>query len=1080
VTFAHTDALDFRALFEASPGLYLVLSPTFTIVGASDGYLRATLTRREDILSRWLFDVFPANPENLTALGASQLRESLERVLRSGAPDVMKLQRHNLRRGEAAGGGFEQRLWNETNSPVFGSDKEIKYIIHRVEDVTDAVRLERAGLAASPRPDAPSNGGADFQAPLLPGKTDPQDVAFTVEASEDQPATKEQSEIRALFDSLPLLAWTARPDGFRDFHNRRWYEYSGTTCEQMRGWGWRTVHDPRFLPLVMARWSECIRSETPFEMEFPLRRHDGVFRWFLTRACPVRDADNNLIRWVGINTDIDDQKQAARAAEEVHSAILGNMSEGVCMVRVADNTIVYTNAKFELMLGYGPRELLGKLVADITTTAPEQFHTVDEVIGELHREGQANYEVALLRKDGATVWCRARATRLETPSFGPVWVGVHEDITQRRAAEEERDSFFEMSRDLLCIGTFDGQFKRLNAAWERILGWTREELMSRGLLAFVHPEDQQATGQAMSQGQQLVSFENRYRCKDGTYRWLQWTGLPIVERGLFYAAARDVTESRASKEALLELSESLETTLQSIGDGVIATDAKGAVTRMNPVAERLTGWTLPEARNKPFAEVFKVVDEDTRAKVADPIERTLREDVTVGLPKRTVFVRRDGSEVAIADSCAPIRTADGSVNGAVLVFRDLTNERNAAKIQARFQQQLVFADRMASVGTLAAGVAHEINNPLTYITANIDTAIEEIRALVGGSPSGVMKDLEEVLIAAREGATRVTKIVRGLKTFSRIDEERLGVVDLIPVLELSVNMAFNEIRHRARLVKDYGTVPLVHADDARLGQVFINLLVNAAQALPEGKTDANEIRIVTSTDGAGRALIDVQDNGPGMTQDLMTHIFDPFFTTKAVGVGTGLGLAICRNIITGMGGDISVQSEVGVGTTFRVALPASRDAISVGTAAQDCSTPSFRLAHVLVIDDEPSVGIAVRRVLRKHEVTVVTTAEAALDLLSGGRNFDIILSDLMMPGMSGIDFYAALVRTHPKMASRVVFVTGGAFTPEANAFLDRVTNERLEKPFDIKQLRDLVQKFVKNPEPEFGQSLAVAAPGPGV
>jgi nitrogen-specific signal transduction histidine kinase/CheY-like chemotaxis protein len=403
----------------------------------------------------------------------------------------------------------------------------------------------------------------------------------------------------------------------------------------------------------------------------------------------------------------------------------------------------------------------------------------------------------------------------------------------------------------------------------------------------------------------------------------------------------------------------------------------------------------------------------------------------------------------------------------VLVFRDLTNERNAAKIQARFQQQLVFADRMASVGTLAAGVAHEINNPLTYITANIDTAIEEIHALVGGSPSALMKDLEEVLVAAREGATRVTKIVRGLKTFSRIDEERLRVVDVIPVLELSINMTFNEIRHRARLVKDYGTVPLVHADDARLGQVFINLLVNAAQALPEG-TEANEIRIVTSTDSAGRAVIDVQDNGPGMTQDHMTRIFDPFFTTKAVGVGTGLGLAICRNIITGMGGEISVQSEVGVGTTFSVALPASRGAISVAAAAQDCSAPSFRVARVLVIDDEPSVGIAVRRVLRKHEVTVVTNGQAALDLLTAGKDFDIILSDLMMPGMSGIDFYAALARSHPKMASRVVFVTGGAFTPEANAFLDRVTNERLEKPFDIKQLRDLVQKFVRRPEPELG------------
>jgi PAS domain S-box-containing protein len=1052
VTFAHTDVLDFRALFEASPGLYLVLSPTFTIVGASDGYLQATLTRREDILSRWLFDVFPANPENLTALGSSQLRASLERVLRSGTSDVMKLQKHDLRCSEADGGGFEQRIWNETNSPVFGPDKKLKYIVHRVEDVTDAQRDNRTG--APEKPLATNAERAGTESGRRGAAVGASEGALGHDIDDEQPPL----ELRATFDSLPLLGWTARPDGFRDFFNRQWYEYTGRTYEDMRGWGWRTVHDPETLPLVMARWSECLRSETPFEMEFPLRCHTGVYRWFLTRVCPVRDADNKLIRWVGINTDIDDQRQATRAAENFHAAVLGNMSEGVCMVRVTDNTIVYTNTKFELMLGYGPRELIGKLVADITTTAPQQFRTVEEVIGELHREGQANYEVALLRKDGASVWCRARATRLETPSFGSVWIGVHEDISQRRAAEEERDSFFEMSRDLLCIGTFDGRFKRLNAAWESTLGWSRSELMSRGLLEFVHPDDLHSTSLAMSQGLQLLSFENRYRCKDGRYRWLQWTGLPILQRGLFYAAARDVTEGRRSKEALQELSESLETTLLSIGDGVISTDANGAVMRMNPVAERLTGWTLAEAECKPFSEVFRIIDEDTRATVADPIERSLREDVTVRLPKRTLFVRRDGSEVAIGDSCAPIRTASGAVNGAVLVFRDLTGERNAAKVQADFQRQLLLADRMASVGTLAAGVAHEINNPLTYITANIDSVIEELGALVGSLPLSVMKDLDVALLAAREGANRVTRIVQGLKTFSRIDEEHLGSVDLIKVLDLSVTMAFNEIRHRARLVKTYAKVPIVTADDGRLGQVFINLLVNAAQALPDGQSGTNEIRITTSTDSEGRAVIEIGDTGRGMTPALMAHIFDPFFTTKEVGIGTGLGLSICRNIIAGMGGEISVESSVGAGTTFRIVLPASGESHPIATVAEASNAAPFRRAHILVVDDEPAVGLVIRRVLRKHEVVVVTTAQAALDCLDNST-FDLILSDLMMPGMSGIEFYNTLVRVHPMLASRVVFLTGGAFTPEANAFLQRVTNERLEKPFDISQLRALVQRF---------------------
>jgi two-component system cell cycle sensor histidine kinase/response regulator CckA len=287
------------------------------------------------------------------------------------------------------------------------------------------------------------------------------------------------------------------------------------------------------------------------------------------------------------------------------------------------------------------------------------------------------------------------------------------------------------------------------------------------------------------------------------------------------------------------------------------------------------------------------------------------------------------------------------------------------------------------------------------------------------------------------------------------------------VLELAVNMAFNEIRHRARLVKDFGSVPFVDADDARLGQVFINLLVNAAQSLPEGNTDGNEIRLVTSTDALGRALVEIRDTGAGIPPALLTRVFDPFFTTKPIGIGTGLGLAICHNIITGMGGEISVQSELGRGTTFRVALPASRGALPVvAPVVRDPTALPLRPATVLVVDDEPAVGFAVRRVLKKHDVVVVTKAQEALDLLDSGKEFDVILSDLMMPGMSGIDFHAALTKRHPKMAARVVFVTGGAFTTEANAFLDKVTNERMEKPFDLLQLREMVQKFVKTSKPE--------------
>ncbi len=633
----------------------------------------------------------------------------------------------------------------------------------------------------------------------------------------------------------------------------------------------------------------------------------------------------------------------------------------------------------------------------------------------------------------------------------------------------DREQFFEICLDLLSIAGFDGYFKKVNQAWTRALGWSSAELLAQPSLDFVHPDDREKTLQSrnrLTDGTPLTDFSNRYRCKDGRYLWLNWQAVSHSDRGLIYAAARNVTDAIAAKEGMRELSQSLATTLDSIGDGVIATDVNGMITRINRVAQQLTGWTAEAALERPIAEVFAIIDEESRRTTDSPIDRALRHGVRTALPKHTLLVRRDGSEIPVADSCAPIMSSDEVVSGAVLVFRDLTSEHKTAAAQTQYQQQLILADRMASVGTLAAGVAHEINNPLTYVTANLDLAIEEIRALSGGSASGRMKDLEELLLEAREGNARVTKIVRGLKTFSRIEEERCTVIDLIPVLDLSINMAFNEIRHRARLVKQYGKLPLVEGDDARLGQVFINLLVNAAQAMPEGETDANEIRVVTSTNTVGQAVVEVRDTGPGIAAHVLTRIFDPFFTTKAVGVGTGLGLAICHNIVTGMHGEISVHSELGKGTTFRVVLPASTSRITlVPSAVPSSEVAAVTHGRVLVVDDEPAVGLAVRRVLRGHDVTVVTSAQEALIRITAGAEFDVILSDLMMPGMSGMDLYGVLVRQNPKMAARVVFVTGGAFTPEANAFLDRIANERMEKPFHFKQLRELVRKFVKQPQP---------------
>lgn len=270
------------------------------------------------------------------------------------------------------------------------------------------------------------------------------------------------------------------------------------------------------------------------------------------------------------------------------------------------------------------------------------------------------------------------------------------------------------------------------------------------------------------------------------------------------------------------------------------------------------------------------------------------------------------------------------------------------------------------------------------------------------------------------------------------------------------------MRHRARLTRDLCPLPPVLADEARLGQVFVNLIVNAAQAIPEGKSETSEIRIVAFVDDAARAVIEVHDNGQGIPAHLLDRVFDPFFTTKPVGTGTGLGLYICHNIISGMGGQIVVESAEGRGTCVRVVLtPAPAGATATSAPPPRVPTAKVR-ARVLVVDDEPSVGTALGRVLGDHDVTVLTSARDGLALLAAGERFDLILSDLMMPDMSGMELHEQVVLRFPEVAATMVFLSGGAFTPAGAAFLERVTNPHIEKPFDAAQVRDLVTRLLEN------------------
>ncbi len=384
--------------------------------------------------------------------------------------------------------------------------------------------------------------------------------------------------------------------------------------------------------------------------------------------------------------------------------------------------------------------------------------------------------------------------------------------------------------------------------------------------------------------------------------------------------------------------------------------------------------------------------------------------------------------------------------------------------------RLQFADRMASVGTLAAGVAHEINNPLAYVIGNLGFAIEalaeasELAASGRWSTSSLMPVLDEcrrALKEAEDGATRVRGIVRDLKVFSRSDEDQRGPVDVRRVVESALNLASNELRHRARVVTRLSDVPLVLANEARLTQVFLNLLVNAAQAIREGAVEENEIEVEVRRGDLGHVVVEVRDSGCGIKPEDRARIFDPFFTTKPAGIGTGLGLAICHGIVDALGGEIDVESEVGKGSTFRVLLPATQERPAAAGAVPEPAAASRR-GRILVVDDEPLFCRTVERVLKMdHDVVALGDAREALARIQAGETFDVVLTDLVMPGMSGMELYAAVERAAPALAERILFVTGGAFTPDATAFVAERPDRVLEKPLTADAIRAAVAGAVE-------------------
>lgn len=593
----------------------------------------------------------------------------------------------------------------------------------------------------------------------------------------------------------------------------------------------------------------------------------------------------------------------------------------------------------------------------------------------------------------------------------------------------------------------------LNDSAASLLGRTLAEVYGQPPLAFVAPEERAKLAElerAQQRGEPLPDpLEAVIERPNGTRVRVEVHLARIELRGIPYSFVflNDLTP-RAEVEQRLRASELRFRQLAEAAPDTITVIADGEFVYANPAAVRLLGFdSMEELCARPLTELLSPEE------AALMFQRMQQSRQGVKLePREYTAHRKDGSGLTMEISSIP---TEFEGRPAVLAHGRDTTERK------RLQAELLQAERMATVGALVAGVAHEINNPLTYLLIHLERLQHELPGLVG--PAEARANTARILDESLEAAQRVRDIVRDLLAFARSDSAVTGAplprhehgARVEQALETAIKLAHALLKTSARLHRDFGATSPVAASEARLVQVFINLLVNAAQAIASAEAPGRTGEIAIRTfESDGRVVVEVSDDGPGVATTHVQQIFDSFFTTKEPEHGTGLGLAISRSIVESMGGDITAENRPEGGLLVRLSLPPEPPHGAAAPASDEparaqARTTGQRRASILVVDDEPLVARALTQLLGKHDFQVASHTDPgdALERLRESELFDLVFCDINMPRLSGADLYVAALDAHPEYASRFIFITGGAMTDRAARIVSDAAAPVLEKPF---------------------------------
>jgi PAS domain S-box-containing protein len=808
---------------------------------------------------------------------------------------------------------------------------------------------------------------------------------------------------------------------------------------------------------------------------------------------PIRDAAGHVIGASKIVRDITDDKRA-RAAQAYLAAIVES-SEDAILSKDLDGVIRSCNARAEQLFGYERRELVGQSIRMLIP--PDRQGEEEEILSRIRRGDRVeHFETIRLARGGRALDISLSVSPIRDGEGRIIGVAkIARDISEQkrlaRELETQREWFrvtLESIGDAVIASDPEGRVRYLNEPAVALTGWNARDAIGQPLADVFHIVNEKTrkrvdnpaevvlrTGHVVGLANHTVLID-----RNGVDRPIADSAAPIRGAGGRILGVvlvfRDVTKQRHAEDAIAEQREWFETTLESIGDAVIATDVQGQVVFMNPIAEHLTGWRLAEARGRSCADTFNIINENTRRSVESPVSRVLAEGTVVGLANHTVLIAADGTERPIDDSGAPIRSRDGRIVGVVLVFRDVS-ERRRGEVERRDaaleRERLLEAERAARADAeranrvkdeFVAMVSHELRTPLNAILGWTQLMVKP------GAGADVMTRGLDVIARS----TRLqTQLISDLLDISRIVSGKLQL-DIAHVhLASVVGDAIDTVQRDAddkhiAISRDLDdSVGAIAGDPARVQQIVWNLLSNAIKFTPDGGQIS--VRLCKSPAGA---QITVSDTGVGIRSDFLPHIFDRFqqadqSITRRVG-GLGLGLSIAKHLAELHGGSITADSAgIGRGATFTVVLPSSAgeraaDPASLGGRLRDAAQPrdSLNALRILIVEDEPDTCEFLDRFLRSYgaDVIISHSAQQALARLSDGR-IDILVSDIGLPDVDGYDLIHRIRGLPAGGAIPAVALTAYARTEDRMRAFRAGYQAHLAKPIEPAELVATIASF---------------------